>query len=76
MTLAGERPVDVWCELTAPDGVAVWQFGKPDADSAITGPAGAFCRVAARRLAPADSGLSATAPHGATALRLLRTYAQ
>jgi uncharacterized protein (TIGR03084 family) len=76
MTLAGEQPADVWCELTAPDGVAVWQFGKPDAGSAITGPAGAFCRVAARRLAPADSGLTATGPHGATALRLLRTYAQ
>jgi hypothetical protein len=76
MALADEQPAEVWCELTAPDGVAVWQFGKPDADSAITGPAGAFCRVAARRLAPADSGLTVTGPHGATALRLLRTYAQ
>ena len=76
MTLAGEQPAEVRCELTAPDGGSAWQFGKPDADSAITGPAGAFCRVAARRLDPADSGLTATGPHGATALRLLRTYAQ
>ena len=76
MTLAGEQPAEVWCELTAPDGRSAWQFGKPDADSAITGQAGTFCRVAARRLDPADSGLTVTGPHGATALRLLRTYAQ
>jgi hypothetical protein len=30
----------------------------------------------ARRLAPADSGLTASGPHGATALRLMRTYAE
>jgi uncharacterized protein (TIGR03084 family) len=76
MTLAGEPPAQVWCELTAPDGVSVWQFGAPEAESAITGTAGDFCRVAARRLAPADSGLTATGPNGATALRLMRTYAE
>ena len=76
MTLAGEQPAQVWCELTAPDGASVWQFGPPDAESAIAGPAGDFCRVAARRLAPAESRLTATGPHGATALRLLRTYAE
>ena len=76
MMLAGEQPTEVWCELTAPDGGSAWQLGKPDADSAITGPAGAFCRVAVRRLDPADSGLTVTGPHGGTALRLLRTYAQ
>jgi uncharacterized protein (TIGR03084 family) len=75
MTLAGEQPAGVWCELTAPDGESVWRFGPPDAESAITGPVGAFCRVAARRLAPAGSGLTVTGPHGAAALRLLRTYA-
>src|SRR5579872_298564 len=76
MTLAGEPPVQVWCELTAPDGESVWQFGPAQAESAITGTAGDFCRVAARRLAPADSGLTASGPHGATALRLMRTYAE
>ncbi len=76
MTLAGEQPAQVWCELTAPDGTSVWRFGPPEAESAITGPAGNFCRVAARRLAPASSQLRATGPHGATALRLLRTYAE
>jgi uncharacterized protein (TIGR03084 family) len=76
MALAGEQPAEVWCELTAPDSGSVWRYGKPDAGSAITGPAGSFCRVAARRLAPEDSGLTVTGPHGATALRLLRTYAE
>jgi uncharacterized protein (TIGR03084 family) len=76
MTLAGEQPTPVWCELTAPDGGAVWEFGPAEAESAIAGPAGDFCRVAARRLAPASSRLRATGPHGATALRLMRTYAE
>jgi uncharacterized protein (TIGR03084 family) len=76
MTVAGEQPAEVWCELTAPDGASVWQFGRPEAESAIAGAAGDFCRVAAHRLSPAQSRLRATGPHGATALRLLRTYAE
>src|SRR5580704_16522744 len=48
MTLAGEQPAPVRCELTAPDGATVWEFGPADAESSITGPAGDFCRVAAR----------------------------
>ena len=72
---AGERPAAVSCVLTSPDGDEVWRFGPPGADSAISGPAGVFCRVAVRRLDAADSGLRATGPHAATALRLLRTYA-
>ena len=76
MTLAGQQPAPVWCELTAPDGASVWQFGPPDADSAIAGAAGDFCRVAAQRLSPAQSRLRTRGPHGAAALRLLRTYAE
>ena len=76
MTLAGEQPAQVRCELTAPDGASVWEFGPPDAESAIAGTAGAFCRVAARRLSPAASGLTVSGRHGAAALRLLRTYAE
>jgi len=72
---AGDQPHDVFCELTAPDGTTVWRYGPEDADSSISGPAGAFCRVAAHRLAPEESGLSARGPHGTTALRVLRTYA-
>jgi uncharacterized protein (TIGR03084 family) len=72
----GSEPVaPVRCELTAPGGGEVWRFGPRDAESAITGAAGEFCRVAARRLDPAQTGLEASGPHGATALRLVRTYA-
>ena len=76
MSLAGEQPAPVRCELTAPDGASVWEFGPPDTESGITGPAGDFCRVAARRLAPDSSRLSVSGPHGATALRVVRTYAE
>jgi len=72
--LAGQPVVPVYCDLTAPDG-SPWRFGDPAAESAIIGPASAFCRVGARRLAPADSGLQTHGPHGAQALRLLRNYA-
>ena len=54
----------------------MWEFGPAEAESAIAGSAGDFCRVAARRLAPASSRLRATGPNGATALRLMRTYAE
>ena len=73
--LAGAGTPDVRCDLTAPDGVTAWEFGPDAAGSAISGPAGDFCRVAAQRLAPGQSGLKATGPHGPAALRLLRTYA-
>jgi uncharacterized protein (TIGR03084 family) len=72
--LAGLPAVQVRCELTGPEGT--WEFGPADAESGITGPAGDFCRVAAQRMDPDASGLKATGPHGATALRLVRTYAQ
>lgn len=72
--LAGEEPHDVFCELVGPDG-ATWRYGDPGAGSSITGPAGAFCRVGARRLAADDSGLDTTGPYGRAALRVLRNYA-
>ncbi|MEP6660767.1 MAG: maleylpyruvate isomerase family mycothiol-dependent enzyme [Acidimicrobiales bacterium] len=70
----GQEPHAVFCELTAPDG-SLWRYGPADADSTITGAAGAFCRVGARRLAPDESGLVARGPHGMAALRVLRNYA-
>jgi uncharacterized protein (TIGR03084 family) len=73
--LAGQGAPDVRCDLTAPDGATPWEFGPGSAESAISGPAGDFCRVAAQRLAPERSGLTASGPHGPAALRLLRTYA-
>ena len=75
LSRAGEAPAAVRCSLTAPDEATTWTFGPDDADSEISGPAGAFCRVAAQRLDQADSGLRATGPHGAAALRVVRTYA-
>jgi uncharacterized protein (TIGR03084 family) len=72
--VAGLQAHPVRCELTAPGGER-WEFGPADAQSAITGPAGAFCRVAARRLDPEASGLTATGPDAASALRVVRTYA-
>ncbi|ADP81605.1 maleylpyruvate isomerase family mycothiol-dependent enzyme [Pseudofrankia inefficax] len=72
---AGEQAPPVRCELTAPDGVTLWAYGPPDASSVISGPAGAFCRVAARRLAPAAAGLTTRGTDAALALALLRTYA-
>lgn len=74
--VAGQPIVPVQVEVTAPDGGETWRFGPADAESAITGAAGEFCRVAVRRLDPAQTGLAASGPHGATALRLVRTYAQ
>ncbi|HEV2372214.1 MAG TPA: DinB family protein [Streptosporangiaceae bacterium] len=72
--LDGQQPGTVRCELAAPGG-DVWRFGPDDAASAITGPASAFCRVAAQRLKPADSGLTTTGPDGPAALQVLRSYA-
>jgi uncharacterized protein (TIGR03084 family) len=73
--VAGQPPAAVRVEVTAPDGSGTWTFGPPDAESSITGAAGEFCRVAVRRLDPARTGLRASGPHGAAALRLVRTYA-
>jgi uncharacterized protein (TIGR03084 family) len=72
--VAGLEARPVRCELTAPGGER-WQFGPADAESSVTGPAGAFCRVAAQRLAPEASGLTVTGPDAATALGVVRTYA-
>jgi uncharacterized protein (TIGR03084 family) len=72
--LAGQEPQEIYCELAGPDG-SVWRFGSPQAGSSITGPAGAFCRVGAQRLAPEQSGLVTSGPHAAAALQILRTYA-
>jgi uncharacterized protein (TIGR03084 family) len=71
--VAGEPSGPVRVELTAPDN-ATWRFGPDEAGSVISGPAGVFCRVGAQRLAPEESGLTATGPHGPTALRVLRNY--
>lgn len=74
MRLDGLDPIPVRVTLDAPSG-AVWTFGPPDASARISGMAGAFCRVGARRLAAADSGLTVSGPHAVDVLRVLRNYA-
>jgi uncharacterized protein (TIGR03084 family) len=74
-TLAGQGPQPVYCELLPPDGGPIWTFGPPDAPSSIRGEGGAFCRVGAQRLAPAESGLTTAGPYGDAALGVLRNYA-
>jgi uncharacterized protein (TIGR03084 family) len=74
-TLAGQPPQAVYCELWGPEGGEPWTFGSPDAPSSIRGDAGAFCRVGAQRLTPAESGLMTAGPYGDAALGVLRNYA-
>jgi uncharacterized protein (TIGR03084 family) len=74
-TLAGQEPQPVYCELMGPQGGEVWTFGSPDAPSSIRGDGGAFCRVGAQRLAPAESGLITDGPYADAALAVLRNYA-
>lgn len=65
----------VSARLDAPDGTC-WEFGTDQqAVTAVTGSAVEFCLVAARRLAPAESGLRAEGPDSAQVLAHLRTYA-
>ena len=61
--------------LTAPDGTT-WEF-KPDEPAAttVTGPALDFCLVAARRLEPSNTALTATGPDATAVLELVRTFA-
>lgn len=73
--VSGLEAHEVFCELNAPDGVTIWRYGPESAESTVHGPAGDFCRVGARRLAPQDSRLVAHGPHAAAALRVLRNYA-
>lgn len=65
----------VAAELTAPSGVS-WSFRAEDQPlTTVGGPALDFCLVAARRLDPAKSTLSAAGPDADLVLALLRTYA-
>jgi uncharacterized protein (TIGR03084 family) len=61
--------------LTAPDGTT-WEF-EPDepAVTTVSGPALDFCLVAARRVGPSETALTATGPDAAAVLDLVRTFA-
>ena len=63
--------------MTAPDGSG-WAFGLDDEPPPVTtvrGPAEDFCLVAARRLDPAASALTAECPDAAAVLAQPRTVA-
>lgn len=70
-----DDPPSVYLELEPPGGGEPWTFGDPDAEDAISGPAGEFCRVAARRMAPGDTSLVVRGPGADDVLSLVRTYA-
>ena len=74
MRLHGLEPVDVRCTLTMPSG-DVFSVGSANATNTVAGSLGAFCRVGARRLPAAESGLVTTGPDAAVALLHLRNYA-
>jgi len=61
--------------LTAPDG-STWSF-EPDQPAAtvVAGDAHAFCLLAARRIGPAESKLTAVGPDADAVLELARTFA-
>ena len=62
-------------ELTGRSG-ARWSFGTDGHPLTIVRGSGLeFCLVAARRLDPAKTDLSATGPDGGQVLNLVRTYA-
>jgi len=61
--------------LTAPDRT-IWEFDPDEpAVTTVSGPALDFCLVAARRISPSESALTATGPDGAAVLDLVRTWA-
>jgi uncharacterized protein (TIGR03084 family) len=71
---AGEQAPSVQLRLTAPAGDE-WRFGDDDAAVTISGPAGDWCRVAARRIGPGDTALVAEGAAADRVLELARTYA-
>jgi uncharacterized protein (TIGR03084 family) len=70
----GEEAPDVAVRLEAPSG-DTWSFGGDAAAVVVTGPAGEWCRLAARRLRPHDTSLVAEGARGDRVLELVRTYA-
>ena len=61
--------------VTSPDGDE-WTFGDPSsAATVVRGPAQEWCLVAARRLDPSSTSLTADGPDADAVLRLARTYA-
>lgn len=69
-----DDPPSIRLRLAAPSG-DIWEFGDAGAEVEITGSASEFCRVAGRRLDPADAELEAGGGRAVELLSLVRTYA-
>ncbi|MEX2538274.1 MAG: maleylpyruvate isomerase family mycothiol-dependent enzyme [Actinomycetota bacterium] len=70
-----DDPPSVRVELVSPDQES-WEFGPEDAECIVRGTASDFCRIAARRLAPAEAkSIEATGARVDEVLGLVRTYA-
>ncbi len=68
-------PPPVRVELTSPSGER-WEFGPEGAECFVEGSASDFCRIAARRLLPADArSIVTTGERTIEVLGLIRTYA-
>jgi uncharacterized protein (TIGR03084 family) len=70
----GEEAPSVALRLTGPSGDK-WSFGDDDCEVTVTGEAGEWCRLAARRLRPHETSLVAEGPKAERVLELVRTYA-
>ncbi|MBI2705882.1 MAG: maleylpyruvate isomerase family mycothiol-dependent enzyme [Actinobacteria bacterium] len=70
----GEDAPSVALRLAGPNG-DVWSFGDDDAEVTITGPAGDWCRLAARRMTPPESTSVTAGDRADRVLELVRTYA-
>lgn len=69
------HPPSVRLELKAPDG-DTWVFGDEGAEVVVRGDAGELCRIAARRMRPAEaSTIEASGDRADEVLELIRTYA-
>lgn len=70
-----DAPGPVAFELTGPDGDP-WVFTPEEpANTTVRGSGADLCRVAGRRLDPADADLTAEGPDAEAVLELVRTYA-
>jgi uncharacterized protein (TIGR03084 family) len=75
MRAGAPDPPEVFVKVASPSGES-WIFGDESAPVHIEGEAGEFCRVAARRLSPADAtSLRSSGERADEVLDLVRTYA-
>lgn len=71
---AGETAPNISLHLRGPEGQH-WDFEQDHADVVVSGSAGEWCRLAARRLRAEDTGLQVEGPGATRVLELVRTYA-